>query len=241
MTTSSLVNGDSLQNSFLRVGERNFDLLDLSYLRIVVADSESNLVEGAEAFSAELVLEHHRCQIQVSVKGVGAGWARLHFEKLPPSVRAGLHTFLSAKRVGKSLREDWRNQSVRHYHGLNESELWFDEEAGSVLFTYLENPEKETQVLIRAADPRSALSVGKVCRQDYLEWNRVDRDPNLIAFNDREAVTYLSDCRDIITNFRPQEKTEYHLKQRLLKWINEGLYSKGHRVEMVPMNSRAST
>jgi len=52
-----------------------------------------------------------------------------------------------------------------------------------------------------------------------------------LPLNDKENYARMSECRDIITNFRTSGQVEYHLKQKLLKLISDSLYSTGHRVE----------
>ena len=46
--------------------------------------------------------------------------------------------------------EDWSTDKIRHFHGLNESELWFEPEGG-VLFTYLDPLDTEAQFIVRMA------------------------------------------------------------------------------------------
>jgi hypothetical protein len=64
----------------------------------------------------------------------------------------------------------------------------------------------------------------------------------LIPLSDRETYAKLGECRDIVTNFRPNGQIEYNLKQRLLRVISESLYSTGDRVEKgrIRMSSSSS-
>jgi hypothetical protein len=228
-----LVNPIAVAQCTLRFGETSARILDISFVRIVIEDGEpwSSMAEPQTTpTKAEFHLDRFRFQADVAIRGRGDGWIRLGFEKIVPSARAHLRSFLSPKKVGESLREDWRNEKVRHFHGLNESELWFDDMNG-VLFTYLDQTDSEAQFIIRLGDPQGPLRVGKILRRDYMELNRIDGEMPLIPLSDREIYAKLGECRDIVTNFRPTAQVEYSLKQRLLKVISDHLYSTSHRVE----------
>jgi hypothetical protein len=226
-----LVNPIAVSQCTLQTGETSSRVLDISFVRVVIEEGEpwKSMAEGAPC-ATEFQLDRHRFAADVSIRGRGDGWVRLGFEKIVPSARAHLRSFLSPKKVGESLREDWRNEKTRHFHGLNESELWFDE-VGGVLFTYLDQTDFDAQFIIRLSDPRGPLRVGKILRRDYMDLNRMDGELPLIPLSDREVYAKLGECRDIVTNFRPTAQVEYSLKQRLLKVCSDHLYSTSHKVD----------
>jgi hypothetical protein len=234
-----LVNPVSVQNCIVKHGEGVSRVLDISYIRAVVEPEGpfGELTEG-QALLVAFELDRSRFSVNVTVRGKGVGWVRLDFPRLVPSVRAHLRSFLSPRKMGESILEDWKSGSLRHFHGLNESELWMDDTDG-VLFTYLDQEDPESQFLIRVREARGPLSVGKVKRSDYMELSAIDGALTLQPLTDSEAYRKLSECRDIVTNFRPSIPTEYALKQRMLKIISETLYSTSRRVEMLP--PRAAT
>jgi hypothetical protein len=69
----------------------------------------------------------------------------------------------------------------------------------------------------------------------------MDSELPLIPLTDREIYAKLGECRDIVTNFRPNGQIEYNLKQRMLKVISDNLYSTSHKVEMSQRPSRPAT
>lgn len=227
-----LVNPVAVSGCRVKFGGVEAPLLDISYVRVVLQDTPelANIAEG-EAGIAEFHLDRVHFSASVVCKARGEGWLRFAFENLVPSARAYLRSFLSPKKVGESLYADWQESRKRHYHGLNESELWFDP-AGPVLFTYLDQTDFDAQFLIRMSEARGPLRVGKILRRSYIELTNLDQELPLIPLGDREIYAKLGECRDIVTNFRPVEPEEYQLKQRLLKVISETLYSTSHRVEM---------
>jgi len=228
-TEPSLVDGSAGETQ--GVASATARVLDISFVRLVIEDCEpwTSLAEGAPV-TAEFRLDRSVFNAEVAARGRGEGWLRLGFEKIVPSARAHLRSFLSPKKIGESLIEDWRNETIRHYHGLNESELWFND-AGGVLFTYLDQSDAEAQFIIRMSDARATLRVGKILRRDYMELNHIEADLPLIPLSDREIYAKLGECRDIVTNFRPSAQMEYNLQQRLLKVISDHLYSTSYRVE----------
>jgi hypothetical protein len=229
-----IVNPIALQNCSVKKGEVQSRVLDVSYLRLVIESNEPWLaVPDNENFPLEFHLDRCHFQAEVAVRNRGEGWLRLSFEKIVPSSRSLLRAFLCPKKVGESIVEDRRTDNFRHYHGLNESELWFNSDGG-VLFTYLDQNDANAQFLIRMADGKSPLRVGKILRRDYIDLGNMTDDLPLIALSDRELYAKLGECRDIVTNFRPTAQVEYNLKQRLLKVISDNLYSTSHRVEMAP-------
>lgn len=235
-----LVNPVAVDRCSVRWEEMSARVLDLSYLRIVIEDTvPSGFPVSEEPVELKFELEGHRFTTRVLKQGGGAGWVRLAFEKKVPSIHAHLRSFLSPKKIGESLWEDWKSDQLRHFHGLNECELWFQTE-GAVFFTFLDPADLESQILIRLPETRSPLVVGRILRKDYMELNRMDGDLPVKPLPDGEAYSRLSECRDIITNFRPVEAQDYNLKQRLLKALNESLYSTSRRVEMTPRKPAAT-
>ncbi|MBY0370039.1 hypothetical protein K2X33_05090 [bacterium] len=229
-----LVNPLSVQKSFVKLGDVSAHVLDISYIRAVV-EAEGpfhDLAEG-QTLAVQFELDRSRFSVEVTVRGRGPGWVRLDFPKLVPSVRAHLRSFLSPRKIGESIVEDWRSGALKHFHGLNESELWTDG-ADGVLFTYLDQDDPQSQFLIRVREARGPLCVGKVLRRDYMELSSIDAELQLLPLTDSEVYRKLGECRDIVTNFRPSVPAEYTLKQKMLKTLSEHLYSTSRRVEMLP-------
>lgn len=229
-----LVNPVSLRGSFAEIGEEVIPISDISFLRVNLDLTEHLDAAFAEGpFAVRLHLERHQMLAEVTLAAKGANWARLAFTKLVPSAGAHLRAFLSPKRVGESIVEDWRGETLRHYHGLNESELWFDTE-GQILFSYIDGVDCRYQFVLRLPESKGALQVGRMERSQYIRLEDWGDDLVLLPLNDRDVFQKLSECRDIVTNFRPSGQHEYQLKQRLLKVISEALYSTGRKVAMAP-------
>lgn len=229
-----LVNPLSVQKSFARLAEHSARVLDVSYIRAVIeAEGAFGELQEGQALALAFDLDRSRFSLEVTVRGRGPGWVRVDFPKLVPSVRAHLRSFLSPRRIGESILEDWQSGAVKHFHGLNESELWTDGNEG-VLFTYLDQDDPESQFLFRVREARGPLAVGKVLRKEYMELSSIDADLKLLPLTDSEVYRKLGECRDIVTNFRPTVPAEYALKQRMLKTLSEHLYSTSRRVEMLP-------
>jgi hypothetical protein len=235
-----LVNQSALHGCFVREGTHAVQIVDISSIR-VVTQRHLELEEFMDAGPSvlELCLDKFRFKAALSLRAKGDNWMRLGFDNLLPSCGASLRSFLCARKVGESLIEDWQTAKLRHFHGLNESELWFDADGG-VLFTYLDPERPETQFLFRAEPPTGAVSVGSLLRSDYMELKDLSAPLPLLPLSDREVYKKLSECRDIVTNFRPAGQVEYHLKQRLLKLISDTLYSTGQLVERSPRKNRAT-
>lgn len=226
----SLVNPSALKGCVLKVGEECLALQDLSFIRIVTSPSAQHFLDDTPV-EAEFCLERFSFKTLVEKKAKGENYLRLGFTKLAPSGLSHLRSFLSPKKVGESLVEVARSGSVRHYHGLKDTEVWF-EPGGVTLFTFLDDPLGHSQVLIRLLEPRGPLRVGRVARADYLELKGLDAELPLLPLNERDSYLKLSECRDIATNMRPASQVEYDLKQKLLRAISDSLYSTSHRVEM---------
>ena len=144
-----------------------------------------------------------------------------------------LASFLSPKRVGESIVEDWRADQVRHFHGLNESELSVDAE-GAVYFGYLDSFDPTHQFVVHVPANSQPLRVGKIPRKEYIELSNLSSYLVEAPTADRDTFSKLGECRDVVTNFRPTGQVEYNLKQRLLKVLSDYLYSTGRRVEFTP-------
>jgi hypothetical protein len=238
-TKKLLVNPVALRNCLVRIGEQQTEVLDISFVRLVVADIPDLALEEGKELELALHLDRYRFPVLGVLQTRGDGWMRFSFTKVLPSAGAHLRSFLSPKRIGESIIEDWRTELVRHYHGLNESELWFDQN-GEILFSYLDTSDHTAQFMIRLSDNRGPLRVGKLLRQDYIELKSLESDPPLIPLSDREIYAKLGECRDVVTNFRPNGQMEYNLKQRLLKVISEHLYSTSRKVEMAQPRASAA-
>lgn len=231
-TPKQLVNSVALQNCQVKFGEQKSRVLDISMVRLVIEDTLFLETPPEGAFNLEFLLDRFHFSAEVKLQSRGDGWARLGFERIVPSARAHLRSFLSPKRVGESILEDCRTEIIRHFHGLNESELWFDQN-GSVLFSYLDSADPAYQFIVRIADSKGPVRVGRILRKDYIELSSVEQELPLVPLSDRETYAKLGECRDVVTNFRPTGQLEYNLKQRLLKVISEHLYSTSRKVEMI--------
>jgi hypothetical protein len=229
----NLVNPIALQNCVVRSGEAVARVLDLSFVRVVIEPAEPwSSVPENEPFALELALDRFHFTAKAAVRGKGPGWIRLGFDRILHSAGAHLRSFLSPKRIGESIVEDWRTDTLRHYHGLNECELWFDPN-GSLLFTYLDQTDHDAQFLIRLGESKAPLRIGQIRRAQYMELTSLDAELPLATLSDRDIYAKLGECRDILTNFRSIAQTEYMLKQRLLRAISDSLYSTSHKVEMI--------
>ena len=229
-----LVNPIALQNCTVKWKEATARVLDISFVRVVLHPSEGwDAIPEGESLALDFQLDRNAFPATATLKTRGEGWIRLAFDRIVPSSRSQLRSFLSPKKVGESIYEDWRNEQVRHYHGLNESELWF-EPNGAVLFTYLDQVDFDSQFLIRLVNLQSPLHVGKISRKNYIELSNIDGELPLTPLTDREIYAKLGECRDIVTNFRPNGQVEYNLKQRLLKVISDCLYSTSYKVDLSP-------
>ena len=226
----ALVNASALKGCLLKVGDQSLPFQDLSFIRIVTG-SATGIFEDDTPVEAEFSLERLSFKTLVERKAKGENYLRLGFTKLAPSGLSHLRSFLSPKKVGESLLEVSRTGAVRHYHGLKDTEIWF-EPGGVTLFTFLDDPLGQSQVLIRLLEPRGPLRVGRVARADYLELKGLDAELPLLPLNERDSYLKLSECRDIATNMRPASQVEYDLKQKLLRAISDSLYSTNQRVEM---------
>ncbi len=226
----ALVNPSALKNCELRFGDKVTPLQDISFIRVVTAPLEG-VFDGEGPVEAEFCLERLRFKAMVELKFRGENYFRLGFTRLAPSSLSHLRSFLSPKKVGESFVEDARSGSVRHYHGLKETEIWF-EPGGITLFTFLDDPTGQSQILLRLMEPRGPLRVGRVLRADYMELRGLDDEVPVLPLNEGDSYVKLSECRDIVTNMRPASQVEYDLKQKLLRAISDILYSTSHRVEM---------
>jgi len=232
-----LVNPVALKDCFVSFGDRRSQVLDVSFVRLVLAPDESwNGVNEGELIPLDFHLDRCFFKASARLQARGDAFLRLTIDSILPSARAHLRSFLCPKKVGESLLEDWSTNNIRHFHGLNESELWFEPEGG-VLFTYLDPLDTEAQFIVRMAHSKGALIAGKILRREYIELKSLDHELPLIPLNDKEIYAKLGECRDIVTNFRPTGSIEYNLKQQLLRVISEYLYSTSRKVEMTQMSS----
>lgn len=137
--------------------------------------------------------------------------------------------FLTPRRVGESMKEDWRNDRLHHFHGLNESELGFDQE-GNLFFSLLDTETLRHQFILRQEEEHAAPQVGRMSREQYIQLETLDADTLLEPLSEKDMSFRLSECRDVITNFRPAGTREYAVKQRLMRLFNSYLYSHGRRI-----------
>ncbi|MEZ4750612.1 MAG: hypothetical protein R3B54_08280 [Bdellovibrionota bacterium] len=242
-TIKTLVNPSALAECVVTCGDLQVPLLDLSMVRLVVptVPAWETLGEG-EALELKLNLGSAVVSVSAVLQTRGSEWLRFGLVRVVPSARARLRSFLSPKKIGESLRQDWTTETSRHFHGLNESELWFDTRGG-LLFTYLDQENAESQFILHIRDRQSGLSVGTMPRPDYIELNGVEEPLPLRPIKDGEVYPRVSECRDIVTNFRPVGQKEFQLKQRLLQVISEYLYNTRRGIErsFVPASARNTT
>jgi hypothetical protein len=209
-------------------------LLDISFVRAVIERSEL-VLELDRELTAEFHLNKYVFSAELIVASIREEWVRLKFRKIRPSAQAQLRGFLSPRKVGESLVEDCASENFRHFHGLNESELWVDMR-GSVLFSYLDQQDPSQQFVMRVADAKPALCIGKMPRKDYIALEDIEQELPVAATQlDRNTYEQIGECRDILTNFRPVSQSQYHLKQRMLRAISDYLYSTSHRVDWGPL------
>jgi len=226
-----LVTPSSLTYCFATWGELKARILDISFLRVVVEEvGEWPAIAEDQSIPMMFSMNGYDFAAEVRVHGRGEGWIRFQFHKLVPSCKSMLRLFLCPKKVGESLMEDKKMTDIRHYHGLNESELLFDKD-GNVLFTYLDYLDSKFQFLVQIRLDDSTIKVGRLTRSQYMTMGSFVGDLGLIPLSDKENYTRMSECRDIVTNFRPSGQLDYNLKQKMQKLISENLYSTGHRVD----------
>lgn len=230
MGSKNLVNPIALNQCRARFESFEASILDISFVRVVVEDNPSFPFSEEGSLSLMFDLDRHHFEGLTRLEGRGEGWVRLELMRLVPSSMAHLRSFLSPKKVGESIVEDWNQDGVRHFHGLNESELWFDS-GGGILFSYLDPVDPTFQFMTRIRENKSPLRVGRLLRQQYIGLSHWDTEPPLLALSEKEVYPRLGECRDIVTNFRPTGPAEYGLKQRLLKVISDYLYSHSHKFE----------
>lgn len=227
-----LVNPVAVRNCFVKSADEVSGILDLSFVRMVIESSPAWLeILSAPSVTLECALDRFTFTAEVRMESHGDRWIRLAFARIVPSARASLRSFLSPKKVGESIIEDWRNEKIRHFHGLGESELWFDL-GGGIFFSYLDLYDFNSQFVIRVKDAKAPLKAGKLLRKDYIAATNLEEDFALTPLNEGENYPRLGECRDIVTNFRAIGQLEYNLKQKLLKLLSDQLYSTRHRVEL---------
>ncbi len=233
-----LVNPIALRDCYVSFGDWKAPVLDVSFVRLVLGTGDAGWADVPEGDLLPLDFHLDRSLFKATARlhAKGQDFLRLTVESILPSARAHMRSFLSPKKVGESLLEDWSTDKIRHFHGLNESELWFEPEGG-ILFTYLDPLDTEAQFIVRMAHSKSALIAGKILRREYIELHSLDHELPLIPLNDKEIYAKLGECRDIVTNFRPTGSIEYNLKQQLLRVISEYLYSTSRKVEMTQMTA----
>lgn len=226
-----LVNPVAVRNCFVKSADEVTGILDISFVRMVIESSPAWLeILSAPSVTLECAVDRFTFTAEVRMEGHGDHWIRLAFARLVLSAQANLRSFLSPKKVGESIIEDWRNEQFRHFHGLGESELWFDL-GGGVFFSCLDLYDFNSQLIIQVKDAKAPLKVGKLLRKDYIAATNCEDDFALTPLNEKESYLRLGECRDIITNLRAIGSLEYNLKQRLLKLLSDHLYSTRHRVE----------
>jgi len=234
MEEKNIVNPVALRHCIVRFGDIDGKLLDLSFLRVVIEAPSFPLFEVEQRIVLDFKLDRDKFSAPVILISAKDARLRFRFDRLPHSALASLKSFLSAKKIGESITEDWAREGIRHFHGLNESEFWFDEE-GRIVFTFLDDSTGNTQFLIRLLGESGAMRAGRILRKDYLGLTHIEADLPLMPVSDRELYLKLSDCRDVMTNYRPIGQKEYSLKQKLLKVMSDYLYSSHSRVDLSPI------
>lgn len=234
MEDKNLVNPVALRHCSVKFGDIEGKLLDLSVLRAVVEAPHFPVLEVEQKLVLDFQLDREKFTAPVILKTSKDGRLRFCFDKLPHSAQASLKSFLSCRKIGESITEDWSMGGIRHFHGLSESEFWFDE-AGRIVFTYLDDPTGNTQFLIRLLGETGSMRAGRILRKEYLDLTHIEAELPLLPVSDRELYLKLSECRDVITNFRPIGQKEYSLKQKLLKVMSDYLYSSHARIDLSPI------
>jgi len=232
-------------------------LCDLSQLGAVVPPQPAWLaLQDGEAIPGSLQLDLKHFPVTLRRDGlVGSGDGAnvaLSFEALPPSARSQLRFFLSPKRIGESISLSHRGDRWRFAAGLNFAGLWLDAAGDEAIFAALDSSNERSQLLAWLVDGHSPVRLGLVSRARYAERAKavlaakeapeaqglsaaaalglVDNELPVMPLNDRDTVLRLSECRDILTNFRPTDTDQGALKMRLLKGISESLYSASNRM-----------
>ncbi|MBI1861676.1 MAG: hypothetical protein HYR96_12235 [Deltaproteobacteria bacterium] len=227
------MNPVSLLECRLNGGGISLVLCDISFLRAVTEKKELGVAVGDE-LTVELVLERHRFAATMALQAAGESFLRFAFTRLVPSGQASLRAFLSPRKVGESLIPDWTADRCRHFHGLNESELWVGAN-GDLMFSFLDQGNTGFQFVLHISNDLG-IRAGRIPRKEYMALENIDSDLPLATANaDRETYLKLGECRDIVTNFRPTTQADYSLKTRLLKTISDHLYSTTHKVEWTPI------
>ncbi len=226
----TLVNPISVKDCKVVFYGAETNILDISFLRLIIQSTEvwAEFPENESLF-LDVILDSLSFSSSCKIVGKGNEWIRLHFEKMTLSSQAKLHSFLSPQKIGESLIRDWETNETRHFHGLNETELWFSK-SGSTLFTYLDSKNTTYQFVIRISDLNSSFIIGKVLRHEYIELTSIDSELRFLPLNERELFCVLGECRDIVTNFRPVNQVEFALKQKLFRIINDHLYSESKKI-----------
>jgi len=222
-----LVNPISVRQCTASFKETSAAIADLSFVRLILADPDGTLplMEGEE-LDLELHVERFHLTVRAATRARGNGWVRLSIDRIVPSARAHLKSFLCPKKIGESLSENWERDGVRHYHGLNESELWYHPEVGA-LFTYLDDRDPLQQFYVRVRETSGSLEAGRIARAAYLEISSLDGELGNAPIPEKELFERMGECRDVVTNFRPVAQWDYTLKQRLLRALSDKLYSTG--------------
>ena len=230
-----LVNASALQDCRLICQGKECRLLDISFLRAVIEFTDINLESGIDV-NVEFQLDRYRFSANMVIQSRGENFIRLGFSRLLPSARATLRAFLSAKKVGESLKEDWASENCRHFHGLNESEFWVGSQ-GEMMISFLDQLDTQLQFVVHISES-TGVRAGKISRTDYMALENIGRDLPLVAsYVDRDFYLKLGESRDIVTNFRPLTRADYSVKQGLLKVLSDNLYSSSHRMERLPPRS----
>jgi hypothetical protein len=239
-TEHYIVNPISLRNCRVSSGDKKFNLLDLSLVAFTVP-LDPFLGSPGEKNTFVFQLENRNFTVSAKLQKVENDLAYFEFDGIVPSCSAQLRAFLSPKKVGESIFEKEPSAQGRHFRGLNESEMWSDD-SGGILFTYLDNQDVKYQFLLRARESRGPLTLGRIRRDEFKKLQGHHKEDSLIGLEGAEVYTKVSECRDIITNFRPTAHFDFGLKQKLLKLLSDYLYSSHYRRHIIqPLSSRNLT
>lgn len=212
----------ALRNCFIETIEGPLALRDLSFSRIVVDQTGLSVpFSEFQPFEVEIILDKIHFKTHLVLQFQKDDWARLTFHQLSPSHQALLRCFLTARRVGESLAEDWRSGEMIHFHGINEAELWWDRKVG-VLLTFLEPVCGDKQFVLHVSLQGGEVQAGSISRADYLSLPNLHSP--LPVKNEKVALSQFEACKDIITNFRPASADQAQIKQLLLKAISDCFY-----------------
>ena len=215
---------NALRNCYVETIEGQLAIRDLSFSRIILDQTPLSVpLSEFQPFEAEIILDKIRFKTSLVLQFQKDDWARLTYHQLSPSHQALLRSFLTARRIGESLAEDWRSEDLIHFHGINEAELWWDKNTGLFL-TFLDSVAGDQQFVLRVSMQGEEVQAGSISRADYLSLSSLNSP--LPIQKEKVELNQFEACKDIITNFRPASADQAQIKQVLLKAISDCFYQR---------------